>query len=253
MKKLKVLIIVQLLFLLGACKNNDTTPIEPVADFDFEHAFKIFIANRPFSTFEAIELIDKSTDGEEYFWDFGNGETSTDKEPRISYASSGTYTISQSVISATGQKNTATRDIHITDRLLQNIEIESLNWNSLGDFPDWSADRTADVYIEYWRDDDLIFRSTTVPNVSPDSAPFTISVDQKVIMNLANVYEDNILISFRLIALDNGIGNIIFRSDGSNIGYGVTNWGYLQSEEGYVFQVRTTLEGTGLSFNSLYK
>jgi hypothetical protein len=49
-----------------------------------------------------------------YYWDFGDGNTSVEKAPSHAYKSSGTYTIMLRVTDDKGYTNTLTRDAYIT-------------------------------------------------------------------------------------------------------------------------------------------
>jgi hypothetical protein len=244
MKKLPVLIALLSLMLVGACNDQDVAVVEPSADFDFELAFKGTNLSL-FPTFELIEIIDKSTDGDTYFWDFGNGETSSEKTPSyFVYSTSGTYTITQTVISSTGNKAVTTKTIKIVDRILRDIELKGLKWNCIGDFPDWSADKTADIYVEILRQGNLFYKSSVVTGVSEHSAPLTIPVGEKVIMNPRDLILGSLI--FRLIAIENGKENVIFRSDGSGIGYG-------SGLSDGLYRINTDCNGTKIYFNSIFQ
>ncbi len=49
---------------------------------------------------ETIYFVNTSENASNYFWDFGDGNTSTDKNPTYSYSSDGTFTIT---LTATGE------------------------------------------------------------------------------------------------------------------------------------------------------
>jgi hypothetical protein len=245
MKKLPVLTATLYLILLGACHHQDVAMVEPHAGFDFEPATFTGLNRSIFATFSVIEIIDKSTNGDVYLWDFGNGETSTEKTPHFYYSTSGTYTVTQTITSSTGHKSVTTKQIKITDRILKNIEILDLEWNCLGDFPDWSDDKTADVYVEMRRKGDLFYyKSSVVTGISEHNAPFIISVDEKVIINPMDLVSG--LLIFRLIAIDDGKEHIIFRTDASGVGYG--SIGYDDS-----YRVNTGLNGTRVYLNSIFQ
>jgi PKD repeat protein len=79
--------------------------------------------------FEAVDLLvtfsDKTTRGTSYLWDFGDGETSTEKEPVHLYGASGTYFVTQIVTNACG-----------ADTLVQEVSII----NSSTDLPRFLQD-----------------------------------------------------------------------------------------------------------------
>jgi PKD repeat protein len=63
-----------------------TVHVTPVSSFTFTDNVNNMTGKLLFNN--------KSTGAETYFWDFGNGQTSTDENPVISYANDGTYLIS---------------------------------------------------------------------------------------------------------------------------------------------------------------
>ena len=64
----------------------------PVADFTFSNS----------GLSSKVTFTNKSTNAASYLWNFGNGATSTDENPTISYGSSGAYTVSLKVTNSTG-------------------------------------------------------------------------------------------------------------------------------------------------------
>ena len=83
----------------------DETP--PSADFDF----------RPNDNdFMTIEFTNLSGSAIEYAWDFGDGGTSTDKEPSHTYAGGeGTYSVTLTARDGNGVTVTTTRDVVVED------------------------------------------------------------------------------------------------------------------------------------------
>jgi len=61
-----------------------------------------------------IEIENTSRYATEYKWDFGNGETSEEKEPMVYYTDSGTYTIKLTAKGKTGE-TTISREINVTN------------------------------------------------------------------------------------------------------------------------------------------
>jgi gliding motility-associated-like protein len=98
----------------GACQKTETVTVEvnerPTATFT--HTFA-----EPCATLPLVTLTNNSstTAGTTYFWDFGNGQTSTDLTPTpFRYATAGTYTISLTVRNANGCENSMVKNIVIT-------------------------------------------------------------------------------------------------------------------------------------------
>lgn len=239
MRKLPLLITIGCLILLGSCNDQEeiVPPVLPTANFDFEGPY----GSPLFPTLSGIEIIDKSTNGDTYLWDFGNGETSTEKAPIFWYPTSGTYTITLTVTSSTGEKSTATKSIKIVDRVLETIEIKHLNWNGFGNFQDWPDDKAADVYVEILRGGNSYYKSPIITGISESDAPLTISVNEKVIISPTDIMTNLVV---RLIAIDDGKENIIYDS----------SWaGFFAFGNHYSFEVRTGIEGTNIYLYSGYQ
>ena len=78
----------------------------PVADFEGTPTNGLATLN--------VQFTDKSQgDNLTYSWDFGDGATSTEKNPKHAYATEGTYTVKLTVKNSYGS-NTATKDKYIT-------------------------------------------------------------------------------------------------------------------------------------------
>ena len=62
-----------------------------------------------------------------WFWEFGNGETSTQKDPVYEYEDEGSYTVILTVFNQTGEEDTETKADYITvGPLIYNLNIEDL-------------------------------------------------------------------------------------------------------------------------------
>ena len=80
---------------LYACREKE---IIPTADFDYQFAdpgLAGYLSVYP--TYISLKANNKSSNGQSYYWDFGNGTTSTQAEPEFFYDHSGEYTIRLSV------------------------------------------------------------------------------------------------------------------------------------------------------------
>ncbi len=93
----------------------DETP--PSASFDFKQNDDDYL------TLDFSNLSGSATD---YAWNFGDGSTSTDKDPSHTYAEIGTYTVSLASSDKLGVVNTISRDIEIIEPI-DDFEPEILN------------------------------------------------------------------------------------------------------------------------------
>lgn len=85
---------------LYSCTKNDTTVEEPAdippsADFSFTVGSGVYNSTATFTN--------KSLHGKTYFWDFGDGQTSTQKEPQHFYEKAGTFKVKLTVNNGAGQ------------------------------------------------------------------------------------------------------------------------------------------------------
>ena len=56
-----------------------------------------------------------------YEWDFGNGQSSTEENPQVTYTNPGDYTVELIVSNASGCENTTTQNIQIFDQVVDSI------------------------------------------------------------------------------------------------------------------------------------
>ncbi|GAB3838338.1 hypothetical protein GCM10028821_39830 [Hymenobacter jeollabukensis] len=73
-----------------------------------------FVADQTLTCSGCVQFTDQSTNGPtSWLWDFGDGTTSTQQNPRKCYATAGTYTVALTATNTTGS-NTSTRTGYIT-------------------------------------------------------------------------------------------------------------------------------------------
>jgi len=99
----------------------------PTADFAYiPNAFN----------YKTIEFNNLSTESIKYLWDFGGGNTSTDKDPSYTFsAGEGTYPVTLTAMDANEASTTVTLDVDVVDRFVP-LPVTILN----GDFNDGSSD-----------------------------------------------------------------------------------------------------------------
>jgi hypothetical protein len=90
-----------LVFGILACKDDEPgVPLASTqADFDYE-VTEIIVNEDEGIIHYQVTLFNKSILAQSYIWDFGNGETSTEENPVVTYTSAGKYTITLSVAPA---------------------------------------------------------------------------------------------------------------------------------------------------------
>ena len=97
---------------------NDKTmeyTFTPVAEEINEPPFASFTAtvNGLMASF-ANNSSDPENDALTYSWDFGNGETSTDEAPSVTYEAAGRYTVTLTVTDSAGNTDTTSQNIDVT-------------------------------------------------------------------------------------------------------------------------------------------
>lgn len=95
---LKALLVTFLLLPFMGCKDDDKAPA-PVANFSFTPTSP--------KAGEEVIFIDESTNATSYEWNFGDNTTSTQKNPRKTYAKEGTYTVKLKVKGEGGEAETS--------------------------------------------------------------------------------------------------------------------------------------------------
>jgi PKD repeat protein len=93
-KQIKILIVALIMATLWqGCKKTDPDPM-PTADFSY-------------GTLSAgdVQFTDKSLSARTYAWDFGNGATSVEKSPKVSFVNNGDYTVKLTVKNNTGENS----------------------------------------------------------------------------------------------------------------------------------------------------
>lgn len=85
--------------------STTVTVFDPVANFSF--------ATSDLETGSAIQLMDNSLNAVSYYWELGNGETSTEKDPVTVYNEVGTYYVKLVIIDELGCTDSITKPIDI--------------------------------------------------------------------------------------------------------------------------------------------
>lgn len=95
---------------ISSCKKNDPEPepVNPVASFQFTVSETNYLE---------VTFTNYSTNATSYSWNFGDGGTSTEKDPVHEYAEAGNYTVVLTASNADGTSANYTSPITITDPL----------------------------------------------------------------------------------------------------------------------------------------
>ncbi|WP_121810272.1 PKD domain-containing protein [Mucilaginibacter kameinonensis] len=227
MKKTVILLFAATLII--ACKNEKNIPL-PSASFHFGNQtsedFKL-VAN------DTTSLISAVKGAASISWDFGDGRTSKDDRPVLSYSKAGVYTIMLTATSEDGKKTTPSKKITVLDLVLKNIVIDKVYWNNTDEQfaqAGWPLTNSADLYIKIQRlQGDDVFSGGFAPNAtmiytSPlqkniyktSDVPIIINLKSKVVLEKDVLLARNYLIS--LIAKSNTGEYVLFtnRYSGSN-------------------------------------
>ncbi len=105
MKNKLTLILIGILGLLSCEKEKD---FEGTACFDLENVENIQVN-------QAVTFTNCSVGGSYYYWDFGDGETSTGESPTHTYSNSGSYTVTLTI------QNSELKDVN-GDGLVNHID-----------------------------------------------------------------------------------------------------------------------------------
>jgi PKD repeat protein len=105
---LQLLILIVLIGFFENCSKMkaDISPVNPAADFSYEIKDGI------------VTFTNKSENAVKYLWDFGDGQTSDEKDPVHTYIKAGEYKVKLTAESIDGIKSTKILDVIIVDKAL---------------------------------------------------------------------------------------------------------------------------------------
>ena len=118
-----------LLLFLAACSEEDPLPLPTVV---FTTDPEIVEVGVP------VTFINNSLNASSYEWDFGDGQTSVEINPIITYEETGTYTITLVAFTEDNQMDSLSSDIYVGERVMTGININSLSFVNF-DGEDWDV------------------------------------------------------------------------------------------------------------------
>lgn len=127
---LVILCTVSLTVFLASCDDDDA-PLA-ISSFDFEAS-----GDLEFGIPLNVQFIDKSTSTNvktTYAWDFGDGTTSTEKNPFHTYEKGGSYTVKLALTNADGKKNESTEEIELSSPLVGTWKLDSTALSTIDSF-----------------------------------------------------------------------------------------------------------------------
>ncbi|MGZ3854102.1 MAG: PKD domain-containing protein [Flavisolibacter sp.] len=183
-------------FSIISCKKDHTTILAPEASFTIDGNTSSPLIMGPYDQFSVANT---STNADSYFWDFGDGRTSTQKEVGLQYKSSGTYTVTLTA-SKNGKTSVTSRKVKVVDPVLKKVVISRLSWNSGWGRPaSWPTFTRANVWVEIVKGAPnqtypvlsggtfaapVIYKSSVVNNVDSTAIPITFAVLQKTVIDI---------------------------------------------------------------------
>jgi hypothetical protein len=191
MRKLFVVAGLTTLVVFFSCEKE----IIPSADFTVEFGNEYpphMLVNMPeYATYEPIRFVPVGKNVQKYQWNFGGDQIFTDKSPIIHFVEGGDYTVTLTVESETGNRETSVKTIHIFERMVKDIIIDVKSSQGNVHSTDWTQPQNVMIEIGIMKEDDImypsmiLYSSGIIPNVSSASSPVTIHPEDEVKVDFA--------------------------------------------------------------------
>lgn len=125
-----------------------------------------------------LNLINHSQNADRFFWDFGNGNTSTVNNPTVTYDSAGLYTITLTALQTiTGETKVTSKTVRITPG---RVYLSSVTFHQLplktGRGEDWDVMSGPDVFFCVELNHQRVQASSVIHDVYPDKMPLNLSL-----------------------------------------------------------------------------
>jgi len=211
--------------LVVSCKSDLVTP-QPKADFSIDGTAATTVT---IGTNDALYPENRSSNATSVIWDFGNGTTSTDQHPKVTYSARGNYDLTLTAFGQNGSKNVIKKNVVVKERILKSIQLYNIYLNSYlagqasgVTFPVFSK---LDLWIELKFSQGPIQRSSNYDIIAPTifKTPIYHDVDSTLHSNL--IYDlpqpQNTVINYPVSDEDfyqNGLGLFanMYGTDGTN-------------------------------------
>jgi PKD repeat protein len=168
------LLISLVLFLVSCQKENETTNVN--SDFS--------ISDTLLGVGENLEILNLSDSNSTlYFWDFGDGSSSSEKAPKHYFSSPGVYDIKLRVTDNSGNSDSTLRTIRVGNRFVYEIIINQLaikKWYP--SFGNWDADSIGinalpDVFFSISEQNEpTLYETETIYNLTTNKLPLSFKI-----------------------------------------------------------------------------
>lgn len=268
MKKNYLMTLSLLVLIFGACKKDETGSSQQTLNFGAQTVINVrnevgldTSTNITIGTYDQISLKNLSDNASNYQWDFGNGTTSKEESPLLSFPKSGEYYVTLTATAANGQFIQRSKKFTVLDRVLKQVRITRLNFNSnFNKSPNWPDQQVANVEViikkigaDQWPvfinndyQGEIVYQSAPKALKSNLSASVDISVAEKIVIDLKTLNSGKY--GLNLYASDNQNKYILTSNWGSGVGY---------SYEGNIisrnFVIKTGFEGNSIELVCVFE
>lgn len=164
--------IFSLFILVMGCNNED--PLLPLPEVNFETDPEIIEVGRP------VKFQNLTTNASSFQWNFGDGQTSTQMSPTITYEEAGSFTVKLVAFTEDNQSDSISRQIDVGERVMTAIAVNSIpfinpdgnDWDDPTGLPD--STKYPDFILFMGPPSDLDKLIATPPIV--DLAPFELPI-----------------------------------------------------------------------------
>lgn len=155
--------VVTLLFIINSCQKKP----EAMFDIDETDYLSGLREHRDLEIYYPVKFINKSTDSESYIWDFGDGNTSNDRNAEHKYENAGIYSVKLTAISENGKKSTDyLKTINVTKRYMTGLEFKfssDLWGDSLGCFEPSCDTLRSQIFFYRESSPDIVYETPIMP------------------------------------------------------------------------------------------